>query len=262
MKITHIRNATFLLEFQSHGNRIGILVDPMLAPQGAIPTLKYFGRPHRRNPLVDLAHNAPALLQRVTHGLLTHCRRGHFDHLDRAGKKFFRDAGVPVICMPRDAGYLAARGITPRSLAPAQTQPFFHGHITPIPCVHGRGLIGQMMEHGHGYFIDLPGEPSVYIAGDTILTDEVRHCLTQRQPHIAILPGGGSQFDLGQKVNMDAGEVLQACTLTTGIVVANHLEALDFCSTSRAGIFAAAADAGLEKRLLIPQDGDALEFSL
>jgi L-ascorbate metabolism protein UlaG (beta-lactamase superfamily) len=262
MKITQIRSATCLLEFESAGRQIGILVDPMLAPKGSIPILKYFGRQKQRNPLVDLPANTQDLLRRVTHGLVTHCQRGHFDHLDRAGKRFFRESGVPVICMPRDSAYLAARSIATQPLLGAHTQPFFHGQITSIPCVHGRGLIGLMMEHGHGYFIDLPGEPSVYIAGDTILTDEVKQCLTQRQPHVTILPAGGSQFDLGQKVNMDASEVLAACSLTSGMVVANHLEALDFCATSRAALSASAISAGLKDRLLIPQDGEALEFQL
>ena len=262
MKITHIRNATCLLEFESAGRQIGILVDPMLAPKGSIPTLKYLGRQKQRNPLVDLPGNTPDLLRRVTHGLVTHCQRGHFDHLDRAGKRYLREAGISVFCMPRDNIYLSSRGITTRPLAGEHTQPFFHGHITPIPCVHGRGLIGRLMEHGHGYFIDLPGEPSVYIAGDTILTDEVKQCLTQRQPRVTILPAGGSQFDLGQKVNMDAGEVLDACTLTSGIVIANHLEALDFCATPRAYLSAAAASAGFNDRMLIPKDGDTLEFQL
>jgi L-ascorbate metabolism protein UlaG (beta-lactamase superfamily) len=262
MKLTQIRNATFLLEFQSLGSRIGILIDPMLAPRASIPAFKYLGRPLKRNPLVDLPSNTPQLLQRVTHGLQTHCQRGHFDHLDRAGKKFLRNARVPVICMPRDAGYLSSRGIAVQPLLGEQTQPFFHGHITPIPCVHGRGFIGSFMEHGHGYFIELPGEPSFYIAGDTILTSEVQHFLRKKQPQVSVLPAGGSQFDLGQKVNMDASEVLLVCTLTTGVVVANHLEALDFCATTRAELKAKSNAAGLGERLRIPQDGEALEFTL
>lgn len=262
MKITQIRNATLLLEVQSSGNNIGLLVDPMLAPRAALPSLKYFGGQQQRNPLVDLPSNAPTLLQRVTHCLVTHCRRGHFDHLDRAGKQFLRSADIPVICMPRDADYLAARGIPTQPLFGEQTQPFFHGHITPIPCVHGRGLIGSLMEHGHGYFIDLPGEPTLYIAGDTLLSNDVRLCLTQRQPRVTILPGGGARFDIGSKILMDATDVLAACALTSGNVVANHLEALDHCPTTRADLAAAAVHAGLRDRLCIPEDGAVLEFQL
>ncbi len=118
------------------------------------------------------------------------------------------------------------------------------------------------MEHGHGYFIDLPGEPTVYIAGDTLLTNDVRLCLTQRQPRVTILPGGGARFDIGSKILMDATDVLAACALTSGIVVANHLEALDHCPTTRADLAAAAVHAGLMDRLRIPEDGAVLEFQL
>jgi L-ascorbate metabolism protein UlaG (beta-lactamase superfamily) len=234
----------------------------MLAPRGALPTLKYLAGTRRRNPLVDLPPAAPMLLQRVSHGLITHCQRGHFDHLDRSGKRFLREARVPVVCMPRDAPYLGARGLVVQALQGEHTQAFFHGSITPIPCVHGRGLVGRLMEHGHGYFIDLPGEPSVYIAGDTVLTDDVRQCLAQRQPRVAVLPAGGARFDFGGDILMGAADVLEACRLTSGCVIANHLEALDHCPTTRAGLAAAVSSAGLTERLLIPDDGVALEFRL
>jgi len=164
--------------------------------------------------------------------------------------------------MPRDTAYLAARGIGTKPLDGERTQSFFHGHITPIPCAHGRGLIGYFMEHGYGYFIDLPGEPSVYIAGDTLLTDEVRLCIIQRQPRVSILPGGGARFDLGAEIIMNTMDVIDACALTSGITVVNHLEALDHCPTSRLELTLAAEHAGLINRLHIPEDGAVLELHL
>jgi L-ascorbate metabolism protein UlaG (beta-lactamase superfamily) len=260
LKITQIRNATVLLEFASNGNNISLLLDPMLSRRGAMPAFKYFGGGVRRNPTVDLPENTPKLLEQVTHALITHCQRAHVDHLDNAGTKFLREGQVPVFCMPRDEAFLAKRGLLTQALSGAMTQPFFHGQITPIPCVHGRGWVGHLMEHGHGYFIDLPGEPSVYIAGDTILTDEVRQCLALRQPRVSILPAGGAQFDMGAEIIMNGTDVVDACTLTPGVVIANHLEALDHCPTTREEIRAAAAQAGLTKRLYIPEDGNEYTF--
>ena len=116
------------------------------------------------------------------------------------------------------------------------------------------------MEHGHGYFIELPGEPSVYIAGDTILTDDVRRCLEQRRPSVAILPAGGARLDFGAEIIMGSADILNACKLTPGIVIANHLEALDHCPVSRAELAASAASARVLDRLRIPEDGAMLEF--
>lgn len=267
MKITQIRNATILIEFKSRAQKgvaVGLLVDPMLADRGTLPSLKYLGGQRRRNPLVDLPAQMPELLGRVTHALITHCQRGHFDHLDRAGIRFLRQSRVPVFCMPRDESWLRARGLQVCSLAASSgnrdSQPFLDGRITPIPCVHGRGLVGKMMEHGYGQLIELPGEPSIYIAGDTILTDDVRECLTTLQPDVAVLPAGGARFDFGADILMDGDDMLAACSLTRGLVVANHLEALDHCPTRRARLRDDAARARLKDRLLVPDDGETLEF--
>ena len=49
MKIQQLRNATIIVEFGQHR----VLVDPMLARQGALPPLRLFGA-RQRNPLVEL----------------------------------------------------------------------------------------------------------------------------------------------------------------------------------------------------------------
>lgn len=261
MKITQLRNATIVLELGSEGRSMTVLVDPMLADEGTLPSLKYFGAPRRRNPIVPLPVEANEVLGRVTHALITHCQRGHFDHLDHAGKRFLRDRKIPVVCTAHDTAYLATRGLLVSPLSEAGRQPFFHGHITPIPCVHGDGIVGRLMEHGSGYLIELPDEPSVYVAGDTLLTDDVARCLRELRPDVAILPAGGARLDLGGEIIMNGDDVVRACALTNGIVVANHLEALDHCPTTRDGLRDAANRAGVGARLRIPGDGETIELT-
>ena len=261
MLITQLRNATVLLEFQHAGRPVGLLVDPMLAPRGSLPALRYLGTRRQRNPLVDLPTEADAALQRVTHALITHCQRGHFDHLDRAGKRFLRERQIPVFCMPHDAAYLAQRGLQVLPLVGEDRQPFaLGGQVTPVACTHGRGWVARFMEHGHGYLLELPGEPSVYLAGDTVLTPPVRDCLQRLQPDVAVLPAGGARFDLGTDILMDAAEVAQAAALTNGAVVVNHLEALDHCPTTRAQVRALAQHGGWAHRLWVPEDGECREY--
>ena len=261
MLITQLRNATVLLEFQHAGRPVGLLVDPMLAPRGSLPALRYLGTRRQRNPLVDLPAEADTALQRVTHALITHCQRGHFDHLDRAGKQFLRERQIPVLCMPHDAAYLAQRGLQVLPLAGEGRRPFaLGGQVTPVACTHGRGWVARFMEHGHGYLLELPGEPSVYLAGDTVLTPPVRDCLQRLHPGVAVLPAGGARFDLGADILMDAAEVAQAAALTTGAVVVNHLEALDHCPTTRAQVHALAQRGGWAHRLWVPEDGECREY--
>lgn len=260
MRITQLRNATVLLDFNAP-TPVRLLVDPMLAPRGALPTLKWLTTQRQRNPLVDLPDGTQTLLDGVTHALITHCQRGHFDHLDGAGKKFLRERKIPVLCTAHDAPYLTARGLLAQVIGDQPRAPFFNGHISTIACAHGTGWIAKFMEHGVGYFIDIPGEPTVYIAGDTVLTMEVTHAVKQRRPDISILPAGGAKLDAGAEILMDAKDVMQVAAWGVGTVIANHLEALDHCPVSRQEMRSLAVQHGVENRLLVPDDGQSYEFT-
>lgn len=258
MKITQLRNATIILEM---GDK-RILIDPMLAPKHSLPALKLLDGQRLRNPLVDLPSISDAALASVTHCLITHCQKGHFDHLDRAGKHWLRQTQTPVICTPHDAPYLSQRGLNVQPLAAdhAQGVAFFEGRIQTVACTHGYGWVGKLMEHGVGYFISMPGEPSLYLAGDTVLSQSVREFVQQHQPQVSVVPAGGAQFDLGAEVIMGLADVMAFTQLTRGTVVANHLEAISHCGVQRAELAAAAQQAGVAKRLRIPADGETLIF--
>lgn len=253
MKITQLRNATILIATGEYR----ILVDPMLAGKGTIPALKYVTRTRRRNPLVDLPDNSDALLSTATHALITHCQKGHFDHLDRAGSKWLRERNIPVFCMPEDAEFLRNKGLMVQPLAPGQ-QPFLNGQLTPVPCTHGTGFIGSFMAHGHGYLLQFPNEPSLYLAGDTVLTEQIKDFIHTQQPDICLLPAGGARFDLGDEIIMGLEDVLAVCTISTGVIIANHLEALDHCPVTRQQLMASRNKHNLKERLLVPDDGETM----
>jgi hypothetical protein len=59
---------------------------------------------------------------------------------------------------------------------------------------------------------------------------------------------------------MGIHDVVEFATLSRGVVVANHLEALSHCPVTRADLAAAAQQAGVASRLRIPADGETLEF--
>ncbi|WP_019140242.1 MBL fold metallo-hydrolase [Noviherbaspirillum massiliense] len=259
MKITQLRNATAIIEIGAYR----ILVDPMLAPKGALPPLKFLSQ-RERNPIVDLPPEADAALDTVTHCLITHCQKGHFDHLDRAGKHWLRGRQIPVICTPHDAGHLRQRGLNVLPLPEQhhEPQPFLGGRIRTVTCRHGRGMVGLLMEHGVGYFIEMPGEPSLYLSGDTILTPEVLAFLARHQPDISVVPAGGARFEVGHEIIMGTTEVLAFARAAQGITVANHLEALSHCPVQRTELRSAAAHAGVDDRLRIPADGETLEFAV
>jgi L-ascorbate metabolism protein UlaG (beta-lactamase superfamily) len=258
MQITQLRNATVIVHIGKHH----ILVDPMLAPQGALPPLRLLDGKRLRNPTVDLPGQVQEALAQVTHCLITHCQKGHFDHLDSFGKKWLRDTQTPVICTPHDAAYLHKRGMNVQALPECHDQPqaFFEGRIRTVRCTHGEGVVGRMMEHGVGYLIEMPGEPSLYLAGDTILTPRVRDFVRQHQPDVSVVPAGGARFDIGGDIIMGVDDVLAFTRLATGTVVANHLEAISHCPVTRTELLAAGRRAGVSQRLLVPSDGETVQM--
>ena len=257
MQIEFIRNATLILHFDGKA----VLVDPMLAKKGAIPCFSFFRHQPRRNPTVALPSNAHDSLSKVTHALITHCKRGHADHLDRAGAGFLRSNSIPTYCRVEDAAYLRNKGIDAIPLDTRIKQSFLGGYITPIPAKHGHGWISSVMGRGVGYMIEPTGNPSVYIAGDTVLTHDVRNALTGLAPDIAIVAAGNASVDLGKPILMSLEEVLEFTALAPGIVVANHLEALNHCPLSRSQLKSTAKLAGLDHKMRIPQDGETIDFS-
>lgn len=252
MKIHQIRNATILIEFGD----IRLLVDPMLSDRGMLPPLRLF-KMRGRNPTVSLPKNAQELVDSATHCIITHCQRGHFDHLDEAAMKWLRKTQLPVFCTPRDEPFLASKGINmvPLRRDDAEPQLFLGGTIQTTPCRHGRGFVGKFMEHGVGYVIRIPGQPSLYLTGDTILTDAVLEVVKQHSPDGIVAPAGGARFDIGKEIIMNAQDVITLAQLTPATVIANHVEAISHCPISRADIQSAAMSAGLTERIIAPNDG-------
>jgi L-ascorbate metabolism protein UlaG (beta-lactamase superfamily) len=258
MRLHHLRSATLVVEWRGYR----VLVDPLLAAAGTMMPFRWLARPRRRNPTVPLPPNTNALLGTVTHALVTHCRRGHVDHLDGAGIRWLRDRRTPVFCAASDAPWLSRRGLQVVPLAGDAQKPFLDGMIRRIPCRHGHGWIAQFMANGSGYFIDVPGEPTLYISADTVLTSDVRAALRDLRPDITIVAAGSAQLEVGNPILMTLEEILELIALAPGVVLANHLEALDHCPTTRRALLEAARARGLGRKLRIPADGETVDFTL
>lgn len=258
MKITQLRSATVIVHIGEHH----ILVDPMLAPKGALPPLRLFDGKRERNPVVELPSAADAALKAVTHCLITHCQKGHFDHLDSFGKRWLREQQIPVICTPHDAGYLRKRGLNVQALPENHhlPSPFFGGTIRTVRCTHGEGLVGLLMEHGVGYLIEIPGEPRLYLSGDTVLSPGVREFVISHQPDVSVVPAGGARMDFGQDIIMGRDDVIAFAQLARGTVVANHLEAISHCPVTRQELRLAATQAGVASRFRTPADGETIDI--
>jgi L-ascorbate metabolism protein UlaG (beta-lactamase superfamily) len=243
-----------------HCNDHRILVDPCLNPKGSLPPYTVFRTRPRLNPAIDLPPNAGAALSQITCGLITHFRYGHFDHLDKSGIRLLAQKQVPVYCGERDAPNLKRRGINTIPLEINRRNIFISGHITPFPTQHGYGLIGRFMGPGTGYFIEPAGDKTIYISGDTVMTQTVRHVLKDLRPDISILNAGTAALDIGRPILMPLDEQLDFIRTAPGRVVAVHLDSFNHCLTSRDMLRDAVSKEGLSEKVLRPQDGELLEL--
>jgi L-ascorbate metabolism protein UlaG (beta-lactamase superfamily) len=243
-----------------HYNDQRILVDPCLCPKGSLPPYTLFRKRPRLNPVVGLPPNSESILSQITAGLITHCRYGHFDHLDKSGIHLLAQKQVPVYCNSLDESFLKRRRINTIPLIINQRSNFLTGCITAFTTAHGHGLEGMLMRPGAGYFIELPGDKSLYISGDTVMTQTVKHVLNELRPDISIINSGTAILDFGKPILMPIHEQLDFIRTAPGKVIAVHLDAFNHCLTTRDMLRDAVLKQGLSEKVIIPQDGELMEL--
>ncbi len=261
MKIHHLRSATLVIESGDHF----ILVDPMLGAKGSLPPFSRIRFKPLRNPLVDLPPNADSILSEVTHCLITHSQKlgikalQHTDHLDIPGEDFLRGKNTPVTTLARDAAVQRKYGLNIQTeLEYWKPHPLLDGEIVAIPAQHGHSWIHRLMANGAGFHLRLPDEPSIYISGDTVYTPHVERALKDLKPDIAVMAAGTATLDISTPILMPMDELLEFVRNAPGKVVANHLEALNHCPTTRTELKQALDDNDLLSKVFIPEDGDAI----
>ncbi|WP_394751034.1 MBL fold metallo-hydrolase [Spongiimicrobium salis] len=255
MKIHHIRNATLILET---ADKV-ILVDPMLSQKGeAGPPFTFFRFKPQRNPTVNLPSNAQELIKKTTHCLITHL---HPDHLDKKAEAFLRSKNIPIICSIKDEASLRKKGLhVLQTVAYWKRTDFLGGKIEGIPARHGYGFIAKPAGNVMGFYIDFPGQPSVYISSDTIYTDDVHKVLTEYRPAISVLAAGSAQFDLFKPLLMTMEDILRFVQNAPGKVFANHMESVNHCPTTKEQLRKEVAAIGSTEKVWIPNDGEHMIF--
>ena len=251
MKIQLIRHATLLV---SCGGKT-ILVDPVLAPAGTMPPIDCTPN-SRPNPLVDLPATFYNRMADADVILLTHSHQDHFDPAAAA----MLPKSIPVWCQPEDEGKIRQAGFA--SVEPFYTARRFHDiDFFRTGGRHGRGLVRDLMGPVSGYVMEAPGEPSLYVAGDTVWCPEVEGVLEAYRPRVVVVFAGAAQFVSGGPITMTAEDVGQVCRKAPASkVVAVHLEAFNHCLLTRQDLTDYLEKEYLVNQVLVPHDGDVLTF--
>ena len=255
MKIHHIRNATLVIEVEDKV----ILVDPMLGEKGEVgPPFTFFRFKPQRNPTVGMPKGAMGIIEKATHCLITHL---HPDHLDKKAITFLHDKNIPVICSVKDEKALLKKGLNVVQVVDYwKRNDFLGGHIEGIPARHGYGFVAKPAGPVMGFYIELPHQPTVYISSDTIYTNEVGKVLKAYNPSISVLATGSAQFDIFQPLLMHMEDILRFIQDAPGKVIANHMEAVNHCPTTRNQLGKEVQAIGLIDKVLIPYDGEVMTF--
>jgi L-ascorbate metabolism protein UlaG (beta-lactamase superfamily) len=249
MHLRLIRNATLRLEV---GGR-QLLVDPMLDPAGARPPVEDTDD-DRRNPLVELPEPPEVVVEGVDAVLLTHLHQDHFDPTAAA----LLPKDLPLLCQPEDVERLRAHGFT--DVRPVEERVDLDGiTVTRTPARHGSGPTAEALAPVSGFLLRDADGRALYIAGDTVLYEDVERVLDEQRPDVVVVNGSGARLTGTDPIVMDTGDVVEVARRAPAArVVAVHLEAINHCVQTRADLHQALHDAGLSERVTVPEDGAAV----
>jgi len=249
MHLRLIRHATLQLELDGHH----LLVDPMLDPAEARPPVEDTEN-DRRNPLVELPEPAEVVVAGLDAVLITHLHTDHFDAT--AAALLPRD--VTVLCQPEDAAALRDRGFG--DVRPVERELGWKGiAVARTPARHGSGADAEANAPVSGFVLREASGRSLYVAGDTVLYDEVEAMLDEHAPEVVVVNAGGARFTGGQPIVMDCDDVVAVARRARDArVVAVHLDAINHCVQTRADLHQRLHEEQLTERVTVPEDGAAV----
>jgi len=249
MQLQLLRHATLLIEYAN----MRLLVDPMLSDAGAMSPIQNSPQP-RNNPLAPLPCPVEQALDGVQAVVVTHTHRDHWD--DAAIQLVPKD--LPLFCQPEDLGKMeGARFVNAAAVHDARN--WSRICITRTGGQHGTGEIGRAMAPVSGYVLQSEGEPTLYIAGDTIWCEDVSAAISKFKPEVIVVNAGGARFLEGDPITMAPEDVIHVCRAAPrATVIAVHMEAINHCLVTRAELARETRQAGV--MVSIPQDGELVSL--
>jgi len=250
LNIQLIRHATLIISV----NNKKILVDPVLSEAGYINPIQKVPN-QNYNPLVEL----PITIDNIINCdavLITHT---HGDHFDEVAAKLL-PKNIPLFCQIEDEIKLKSYGFV--DVHPIKDTYIWNNiTINRTKGKHGHGILAMKMAPVSGFLLSFKGEPSVYIAGDTVWCKEVEKSIDNFKPEIVVCNCGGAQFSFGKPITMTTKDIYEIYNRYKNIkIVAVHMEAWNHCRLSRHELLNYISANKLHANVFVPVDGESLNF--
>ncbi|MFC4479029.1 MBL fold metallo-hydrolase [Flavobacterium chungangensis] len=247
-----VRNATLLIEYG--GKKI--LVDPMLSPKGAIDSWAGI----QRNPTIELKMPVEDIIKDVDLVIVTHTHEDHFDEI--ASKTL--NKSLELMIQPADKEFFQKEGFTNASII--DDNKLWNGiTIYRLDGQHGTGKVLEMMGKTSGFILKAQNQPTVYIVGDAIWTDNIKKNIQKFKPEYIIVNSGGALIKGFENfpIIMNEDQTMNLLRESgKAKVIAVHMDALDHCRTTRSSLSKKADEFKIGKdKLIIPQDTEVVTLS-
>ncbi len=248
MRLRLLRNATLRIEYASRA----LLVDPSLDPALAWEPIE--GIAHDgRNPLCELPELPRRIVADLDGALVSHL---HEDHWDETARRLLAP-DLPLVCQPEAVEALRESGFTQLHVAVAGSTHWLGIELNATSGHHSNGPAREALGPVSGFLLRAPGEPSLWIAGDSVWCPELAAELDRHRPDVIVLNAGGARLLDGERITMDAGDVAAVLDAAPDArVIAVHMEAIGHCKVTRAELRKELADHG--DRLIVPADGETV----
>ncbi|WP_338628780.1 MBL fold metallo-hydrolase [Enterobacter sp. JJBC] len=257
----HIRNATGRIEIADKT----FLIDPMLAKKGEYPGFEGTHNSQYRNPMVELPMKVEDTYKGVEAILITHT---HMDHWDPAAQKLL-PKNMPIIAQHQaDAELIRSQGFTNVQVL-NETIHFGDVTVTKTHGAHGtsdmyaKSGMSEFLGEAMGMVFQAKGHKSVYFAGDTVWNADVNKALVRYKPDVIVLNTGDARVldfpDDG--IIMGKADVRHAYDMMPKAkIITVHMDAVNHMTVSRADMRAYIKENKLADRVVVPDDGQVVEY--
>ena len=262
--LQHVRNATAKLTTGG----VTFLIDPMLAAPGAYEGFANTHRSGLRNPFTPLPMPVEELLAGVDAVILTHT---HLDHWDEAAQKALPKDLPLFVQNEEDAKLVRGQGF--RDVRILKDGELFRGvRLERTATRHGSEAmyadpeLGKMLGEVMGIVFTAPDGKKAWVVGDTVWFPGVDKALAAHRPDVIIMNAGGAALDIpafkdAPEIIMNKEDAVRMVRAAPGAqVVAVHMDAINHMTVDRKDLSRYAREQGVRERLLIPFDGEVMDF--